>query len=248
MLTQGNNSQQRGLVQHVRSQLYISEDISTSSNFHNIMGAPEEDEMLGLPVIIHKKDGYHKGKLEFFRYYKAAHVLNIIFMMVIIALVVGIITMGATRPTSSNENKDSEKMAGLYTTNDEAENKHNKSAPCEDDWIWYRGKCYNFSTKRDTWMNSQTFCKLQEASLVNINNQEELEFLFRYKGKENHWIGLRRTDDNTAWIWTNGTLYNENLFKIGRSLQENIEYVYLNHKGVRSQEETTDSYWICEKP
>ncbi|KAG9465947.1 hypothetical protein GDO78_017480 [Eleutherodactylus coqui] len=73
------------------------------------------------------------------------------------------------------------------------------------------------------------------------------DVLLQFKGLYNHWIGLRRTDDNKAWTWTNGTLYSESLFKIIRSSQKNIEYVYLNHEAVKSQEGTIPFKWICKK-
>ncbi|XP_073537429.1 C-type lectin domain family 2 member A-like [Phyllobates terribilis] len=125
--------------------------------------------------------------------------------------------------------------------------KNGKSAPCEDDWIWYRGKCYYFSNESDTWNNSEEFCNSHKSSLAIIENKEEKDFLFRYKGTDNHWIGIRRTDDNTAWTWTDGSLYDESLFKIRRSSHENIEYVYLNSRDVGSGDGNFDFKWICNK-
>ncbi|XP_073541013.1 C-type lectin domain family 2 member D-like isoform X2 [Phyllobates terribilis] len=127
-----------------------------------------------------------------------------------------------------------------------AETKNEKSAPCEDDWIWYRGKCYYFSTERNTWNNSEKFCNSHNSSLAIIDNKD-LDFVFRCKGLDNHWIGIRRTDDNKAWTWTNGSLYDESLFKIRRSSQENIEYVYLNSRDMRSDRGIFDFKWICSK-
>ncbi|KAM3913340.1 C-type lectin domain family 2 member B-like [Leptodactylus fuscus] len=132
-------------------------------------------------------------------------------------------------------------------TDDITGNKNQNSAPCDDDWIWYRGKCYYFSTKRDTWENSLEYCKEQNATLALIDNREEYEFLFRFKGRNNHWIGLRRTDDNTGWTWINGTIYKEDLFPIKRSSPENIQRVFLNHEGVNSEEGFFEYKWICNK-
>ncbi|KAG9465946.1 hypothetical protein GDO78_017480, partial [Eleutherodactylus coqui] len=132
-------------------------------------------------------------------------------------------------------------------TNALTETKNECGAPCEEDWIWYRGKCYYFSKDSNTWEKSQNFCISHNASLALINTQDELDVLLQFKGLYNHWIGLRRTDDNKAWTWTNGTLYSESLFKIIRSSQKNIEYVYLNHEAVKSQEGTIPFKWICKK-
>ncbi|PIO23549.1 hypothetical protein AB205_0137210, partial [Aquarana catesbeiana] len=82
-------------------------------------------------------------------------------------------------------------------------------APCEDDWIWYRKKCYYFSKKYDEWQNSQDFCVSHNASLALIDSQEELEFLQRFKGSSDHWIGLKREDNGGLWMWTNGSVFND---------------------------------------
>ncbi|XP_069836040.1 killer cell lectin-like receptor subfamily F member 1 isoform X2 [Dendropsophus ebraccatus] len=126
------------------------------------------------------------------------------------------------------------------------ETKSHKSAPCDGDWIQYRGKCYYISTEYDTWSNSERFCSSHDASLSIIDNKKELHFLFRIKGKENCWIGLRRTDDNKAWIWTNGTLYDGSLFQVKRALNESVDYVFLNSDDVRS-EEIAKYKGICQK-
>ncbi|XP_040291936.1 C-type lectin domain family 2 member A-like isoform X2 [Bufo bufo] len=156
-------------------------------------------------------------------------VLNVILVIVIIVLAVLVCSVRNTdeRITITNEARNQNPV------------------PCEDDWIWYQGKCYYFSKESDTWNNSQKFCISHNASLALIDNQEELNFLLWVKGLDNYWIGLRNTDDNKAWIWTNGTLYNERLFPVQRSSQENVECVFLNHDGVRSKTGAADYKWIC---
>ncbi|KAM4030957.1 C-type lectin domain family 2 member A-like isoform 2-T2 [Anomaloglossus baeobatrachus] len=123
--------------------------------------------------------------------------------------------------------------------------KNQKSAPCDDDWIQNRGKCYYFSNESDTWRNSEKFCNSHNSSLAIIDSKVELNFLFRYKGKGDHWIGIRRTDDNMAWTWTNGTLYNESLFHIESN--KNDGKVFLNNNSVKSQDGFIISKYICTK-
>ncbi|XP_069836039.1 early activation antigen CD69-like isoform X1 [Dendropsophus ebraccatus] len=156
--------------------------------------------------------------------------VNVILLLVIIGLIVVVIIVAIT----------SGKCTGLTET------KSHKSAPCDGDWIQYRGKCYYISTEYDTWSNSERFCSSHDASLSIIDNKKELHFLFRIKGKENCWIGLRRTDDNKAWIWTNGTLYDGSLFQVKRALNESVDYVFLNSDDVRS-EEIAKYKGICQK-
>ncbi|KAM4030463.1 early activation antigen CD69-like [Anomaloglossus baeobatrachus] len=177
---------------------------------------------------------------------KAVCLLIAALILVIIGLISALFIVSTSRSLSCDlNNKDEEHNTFISVPDNEIRNQ--KSVPCEDDWIWYRGKCYYFSEEPDTWRNSEKFCNSHGASLATIENKEELDFLFRFKGLDNHWIGMRRTNDNTAWTWTNGTLYNESLFKIRRSSPENIEYVYLNSKDVGSDGGNFDFKWICKK-
>ncbi|XP_044130350.1 C-type lectin domain family 2 member B-like [Bufo gargarizans] len=199
-----------------------------------------EEEKAAVNVLIEDKAGHLKGTQKMpwltspYTVSLLSCILNVILVIVIIVL--------AVRPV---RNTDDERITDheLITITNEARNQN--PVPCEDDWIWYRGKCYYFSKQRDTWNNSQKFCISHNASLALIDNQEELNFLVWGKCLDNYWIGLRRTEDNKAWIWTNGTLYNESLFTVQRSSQENVECVFLNHDGVRSKTGAADYKWIC---
>ncbi|XP_073537413.1 C-type lectin domain family 2 member B-like isoform X3 [Phyllobates terribilis] len=175
------------------------------------MGVCEEDRESEHVVMKMKKEktGYSKYKrkrlVTHFRKNAERCVIAGLITM-IIGLIVALIVSKYSKYSAASCHPNNEKK------------KHNtviiirdNSVPCVDDWIWYRGKCYYFSNKSDTWNNSEKFCNSHKSSLAIIENKEEKDFLFRYKGTDNHWIGIRRTDDNTAWTWTNGSLYNESL-------------------------------------
>ncbi|KAM3912954.1 C-type lectin domain family 2 member A-like isoform 2-T2 [Leptodactylus fuscus] len=175
----------------------------------------------------------------------------VVLLLVIVGLIAALIITNTKGSATSNENKECEKKSPSVSTPDLTDDvtgsKNQNSAPCDDDWIWYRGKCYYFSTERATWENSLEYCREQNATLALIDNKEEYDFLFGRKGPDNHWIGLRRTDDNTGWTWNNGRLYNESLFTIKRNSHESIEYAFLNHVGVSSKEGGYNFKWICNK-
>ncbi|CAM5097460.1 unnamed protein product, partial [Natator depressus] len=76
-----------------------------------------------------------------------------------------------------------------------------------DGWIGYRGKCYYFSEAERNWTYRLTYCSVLSTSLAEINSEQEMAFLLRYKGKFDHWIGLRR-DPGQLWKWANGTKFN----------------------------------------
>ncbi|KAM3912956.1 C-type lectin domain family 2 member D-like [Leptodactylus fuscus] len=115
--------------------------------------------------------------------------------------------------------------------------------PCDDGWIWYRKKCYYFSSNISEWEESQDFCSSRNASLAMITSRRELDFILRFKGSPDHWIGLRRERDGEPWIWTNGTAFS-NLFPIvGVS-----DCVLVNSGRISSASCYSDKHWICNKP
>ncbi|KAM4035125.1 killer cell lectin-like receptor subfamily B member 1C isoform 3-T3 [Anomaloglossus baeobatrachus] len=95
------------------------------------------------------------------RYCRCERLLIVGLILVIIGLTSALIIV-RTRPSSCDLN------------NEEYEHNIDKSAPCEDDWMWHRGKCYYFSTESDTWNNSEKFCNSHGATLAIIDNKEEL--------------------------------------------------------------------------
>ncbi|XP_063818476.1 early activation antigen CD69-like isoform X2 [Pseudophryne corroboree] len=129
------------------------------------------------------------------------------------------------------------------------ENSIERSAPCEDNWIWYRGKCYYINDTADTWTNSQSSCVSHNASLAIINDEAELGFLNRFQGKLDYWIGLCWNSANITWTWTDGTTYNKTLFIIS-SVSENShksECAYLNHYNVKSRNGAYVTNFICAR-
>ncbi|XP_077311754.1 C-type lectin domain family 2 member B-like isoform X2 [Lithobates pipiens] len=129
------------------------------------------------------------------------------------------------------------------------ENHIYRYAACKDGWVYYRGKCYYFSEKRDTWNNSQSYCISNHSSLANIDSKEELDFLNRYKCKQNYWIGLSRVKDVSNWVWTNDTPYTETIFTIESlgTASGDLEHAFMNHDSVKSEIGRYDKQWICNQ-
>ncbi|XP_050775527.1 C-type lectin domain family 2 member D-like [Gopherus flavomarginatus] len=113
---------------------------------------------------------------------------------------------------------------------------------CSDGSIGYRGKCYYFSEAKGNWTNSQKHCSSLGTSLAVIDTWQDLDFMLRYKGKFDHWIGLRR-DLGQSWKWANGAEFN-NLFLI----TADGDCAYLTENSVSSLRCTSERYWICTKP
>ncbi|XP_069610194.1 C-type lectin domain family 2 member B-like [Ranitomeya imitator] len=117
------------------------------------------------------------------------------------------------------------------------------SDPCEDDWIWHKRKCYYFSKNISDWEKSQSFCAARNASLAIIDWEHELDFIFRFKGSSDHWIGLKRENETEPWVWTNGSYFNDQFSIVGYS-----SCVLANSGRISSASCSSDKHWICNKP
>ncbi|XP_040291766.1 early activation antigen CD69-like [Bufo bufo] len=117
------------------------------------------------------------------------------------------------------------------------------SDPCDDGWIWYKKKCYYFSTSITEWEKSQEFCVSRNATLAIIDLRHELDFIIRFKGSSDHWIGLKREYDGSPWLWTNGSVFNNMFPIVGVS-----DCVLVNSGRISSASCHSDKHWICNKP
>ncbi|XP_028737340.1 C-type lectin domain family 2 member D11-like [Peromyscus leucopus] len=119
----------------------------------------------------------------------------------------------------------------------------NTYAACPRDWIGFGSKCFYFSENTSNWTFSQTFCMELEAQLARFDSLEELNFLMRYKGTFDYWIGLRRNSPEHPWRWTDNTEYNSSV-----PIRGVEEHAYLNNNGISSARVYADRRWICSKP
>ncbi|XP_052028874.1 C-type lectin domain family 2 member D11-like [Apodemus sylvaticus] len=113
---------------------------------------------------------------------------------------------------------------------------------CPGNWIGFGKKCFHFSEYSRNWTSSQTFCMAQGAQLARFDNVEELNFLARYKGFFDHWIGLQRESSEQPWRWTDNTEYN-NLIPI----HGDEKYGFLSDR-ISSSRDYLNRKWICSKP
>ncbi|KAK7796631.1 hypothetical protein U0070_000413 [Myodes glareolus] len=119
----------------------------------------------------------------------------------------------------------------------------NTHVPCPRDWIGFGNKCFYFSEDTSNWTFSQNFCMALEAQLARFDNMEELNFINRYKGTFDYWIGLHRESPQHPWRWMDNTEYNNSVPVRGAE-----EYAYLNNNGISSARIYADRRWICNKP
>uniref|UniRef100_A0A673LI55 C-type lectin domain-containing protein n=1 Tax=Sinocyclocheilus rhinocerous TaxID=307959 RepID=A0A673LI55_9TELE len=86
--------------------------------------------------------------------------------------------------------------------------KYNAAKNCLSLCTAHRGKCYFFSSKKQTWFESRDLCVASKARLVSINNKEIQDFLVS-KIKETHWIGLNDLETEGHWVWMNSQTLSE---------------------------------------
>ncbi|XP_029769501.1 C-type lectin domain family 2 member E-like [Terrapene carolina triunguis] len=113
---------------------------------------------------------------------------------------------------------------------------------CPEDWIGYRGKCYYFSETDGNWTYSQSHCSALNASLAAIDSEQEKDFLLRYKGFLDRWIGLQR-EPGQPWRWPNGTEF-DNRFPIRGG--GNCVFL-IDEDWFGSSRCSTWRRWICSK-
>ncbi|KAH0506236.1 C-type lectin domain family 2 member D11 [Microtus ochrogaster] len=119
----------------------------------------------------------------------------------------------------------------------------NAHGSCPRNWIGFGRKCFYFSEDTSNWTFSQNFCMELKAQLARFDNMEELNFLRRYKGTFDYWIGLYRESPEHPWRWMDNTEYNSSI-----PIRGVEDYAYLNNNGISSARIYADRRWICSKP
>ncbi|XP_035197051.1 C-type lectin domain family 2 member D-like [Oxyura jamaicensis] len=115
---------------------------------------------------------------------------------------------------------------------------------CPHLWIGFNRKCFYFSEVEKNWTSSRDDCRARGASLAVIQSKEELDFVLRYKGFPDHWIGLSRQTPSQGWEWDDGTKFDSSLFPIGGG----EDFAFLNDRKVTSARSSGERHWICTKP
>ncbi|KAM4525289.1 C-type lectin domain family 4 member A-like [Odontesthes bonariensis] len=78
---------------------------------------------------------------------------------------------------------------------------------CKDSWKRHGGKCYYFSTMKDSWTKSRDECGRKGGELVKIDSREEQIFLEARlreemeEAEDKFWIGLTDSEEEGRWLW-----------------------------------------------
>ncbi|XP_071617937.1 uncharacterized protein [Heliangelus exortis] len=69
---------------------------------------------------------------------------------------------------------------------------------CPSDWLYFQRKCYFLSDTEANWNYSHSLCSLHNASLLVIENHQELSFMMKIT-KQDPWIGLYKRNEEFFW-------------------------------------------------
>nr|WCB87135.1 CPPV324 C-type lectin family protein [Cooks petrelpox virus] len=115
-----------------------------------------------------------------------------------------------------------------------------KILSCKEGWVWYDKNCYFFSEEKNNKSLAVEKCKSMDGYLAPISSKEEFNFMIRYKGPEDHWIGIEKVDPNGTWKLEDGSPY-DNVVPI-----KGIgDCAYLSDRSIMSSFCFLPKKWIC---
>ena len=73
---------------------------------------------------------------------------------------------------------------------------------CDDQWDRFSDHCYYFSTETKTWDQAMEFCQNNNGSLLEIDSNEEIQFILGTSRAENYlWVGAHDRVLEGQFIW-----------------------------------------------
>ncbi|KAB5567933.1 hypothetical protein PHYPO_G00238520 [Pangasianodon hypophthalmus] len=94
----------------------------------------------------------------------------------------------------------------VYSSHQEAAVPLPVRGSCENDWVFYKNKCYYTSTQRLNWHDAEKNCIWQRGHLLVVNDREEMEYISQLADERlNYWIGLVEREGEGNWSWVDGT-------------------------------------------
>ncbi|XP_049677431.1 C-type lectin domain family 2 member L-like isoform X2 [Accipiter gentilis] len=109
---------------------------------------------------------------------------------------------------------------------------------CPSGWLYFQRKCYYLSESEANWNSSQSLCSSHNASLLVIENDQELSFMVKIT-KQDPWIGLYKR--NEEFFWVNGKALDNKLIEVKGS----GNCAYLESKGVSASGCYLTRKWVC---
>nr|AAB01986.1 NKR-P1B [Rattus norvegicus] len=119
---------------------------------------------------------------------------------------------------------------------------------CPKDWHSLQDKCFHVSQTSITWKGSLADCGGKGATLLLVQDQEELRFLRNLTKRiiSSFWIGLSYTLSDEKWKWINGSTLNSDALNITGDTEKD-SCASVSQDKVLSESCDSDNIWICQK-
>ncbi|XP_028938403.1 natural killer cells antigen CD94-like [Ornithorhynchus anatinus] len=116
---------------------------------------------------------------------------------------------------------------------------------CPDAWVGFRNSCYHFWNDEKSWEDGRRTCTALNASLLQIDDQEERDFLalFTLYG----WIGLSRDGAGGSWQWRDGTALSSDLLTLTKTEPDGDCAVYGVKNIIYNRNCMKATSFICEQ-
>ncbi|XP_005369330.1 killer cell lectin-like receptor subfamily B member 1 [Microtus ochrogaster] len=119
---------------------------------------------------------------------------------------------------------------------------------CPRDWHPCWDKCLFISQITGSWVEGQADCSVKGATLLLIENEEELKFIWDFtKTKSTRFfIGLNYVPAEKIWKWVNGSILNPDVLQITVTNEDN-RCAIISGLEVLSEECSLFKHYICQK-
>nr|XP_005610874.2 natural killer cells antigen CD94 isoform X1 [Equus caballus]XP_023497966.1 natural killer cells antigen CD94 isoform X1 [Equus caballus] len=117
---------------------------------------------------------------------------------------------------------------------------------CQERWIGYQCNCYFISNELKTWADSKDFCISKNSSLLQIQNEDELQRFMKYS-KNFYWIGLSYSEEHHTWLWENGSAVSPNLFPFPQTANPKNCIAYSPSNSILDEDCQGENRYICKQ-
>uniref|UniRef100_A0A0N4ZIX6 EGF-like domain-containing protein n=1 Tax=Parastrongyloides trichosuri TaxID=131310 RepID=A0A0N4ZIX6_PARTI len=132
--------------------------------------------------------------------------------------------------------------------------------PCDDDWMSFNGHCWLFVDDYVDWDSARKSCGNVNSFLGTIYDKKDQDFLDKYSGDFEFWIGLNDIKNNGTFVWdqndNNPLPLSTNSFTNWGPNEPNLSHnciydsvISLNNssRGWKSASCTDKKYYVCVK-
>ncbi|XP_060240242.1 killer cell lectin-like receptor subfamily B member 1B allele C [Meriones unguiculatus] len=165
----------------------------------------------------------------------------------LILLVLGVIGLSVLVPSLLQKTSAEKSSVDVQVNRTKPAESPAKSM-CPKDWIPHRHKCIHFSEVPNTWKEGLDDCDQKGATLLLVQDQEELRFLQGWIKEEglSFWIGLIYELPDKTWKWINNSALSSDVLQVTGEAKEGSCGAISKDK-VLSEGCVSDNRWICQK-